>query len=301
VIAMQISTNAFYDTAAKRISTMSAQAQTLQTEIATGKKYQSPSQNPVLAQQIAEFDRKDADAAVYKTNLDLAGSLLSQADGTLDSIKAQLNHALEIAVQARNDTQTDASRKILGNELQSVVGALVGLANTRNLSGQPLFGTASSTAAVTDNGDGTFTFAPTDVTAVPIADGQTVEATESAKRIFDIGGGKDTLSMLTSLATALQAGGNIGQAISDSIDGLTKANDQVALVQSSVGARGARVDLQTTLQTNASTERASLRSSLEETDVPDTIVKLQQLMTALSASQASFSKLSSLSLFDYIK
>ena len=70
-----------------------------------------PSDDPAGAQQLAELDRRDADAAVYGTNLTLASSLLDQADGVLKQITAQLTRATELATQAATGTQTDAARK----------------------------------------------------------------------------------------------------------------------------------------------------------------------------------------------
>ncbi|WP_267395464.1 MULTISPECIES: flagellin [unclassified Sphingomonas] len=300
---MQISTSLFYDSTSRRLSAMTEKATLLQTQIATGKKVINASDDPAAAQQIAELNRKDADAAVYGTNLTTADSLLTQADSVLGQINTQLQRAVELTTQAATGTQTDASRKLIGTELSSIVDSIVSLANTKNVRGQPLFGTPDGTAAVTrDATTGAISYATTNVSEIPIADGQTVQATESASRIFDIGGGKDTLTMLSTLAAALTDGGaGASDTISSSLDDLTKATDQVANVQASVGARAARVDLQQTLLTTANTDREDLRSSLEDVDVTDAVVQLQQMMTALSATQASFSKLSSLSLFDYIK
>lgn len=300
---MQISTSLFYANASSRFSKMSERASELQTQISTGKKILKPSDDPAAAQQLAEFDRKDADAAVYGTNITLAGSLLDQADGVLSQISTQLTRATELATQAANGTQTDATRKIIATELNSIVGSLVGLANTKNVRGQPLFGSASGGLAVVDNKDGTFTFPPdVQVSEVPIADGQSVQATESAKRIFSLAGGSDnTLAMLSKLATTLNAGGDVSATVSSALDQIGQAVNQVADVSASVGARGARVDLQQQLLVTANTDRSELRGKLEQVDMTDAVVQLQQMMTALSASQASFSKLSSLSLFDYIK
>jgi flagellar hook-associated protein 3 FlgL len=300
---MQISTSLFYANASSRFSKMNERASELQTQISTGKKIIKPSDDPAAAQQLAEFDRKDADAAVFSTNITLAGSLLDQADGVLTQISTQLTRATELATQAANGTQTDATRKIIATELNSIVGSLVGLANTKNVRGQPLFGSASGGLAVVDNKDGTFTFPPeVQVSEVPIADGQSVQATESAKRIFSLAGGNDnTLAMLSKLAAALNAGGDVSTTVSSSLDQIGQAVNQVADVSASVGARGARVDLQQQLLVTANTDRSELRGKLEQVDITDAVVQLQQMMTALSASQASFSKLSSLSLFDYIK
>lgn len=298
---MQISTSLFYDTAATRMSQMNQRASVLQTQIATGKKIQQASDDPNAASQIAELDRKDADAAVYGTNLTMAGSLLDQASSVISQINTQLTRATELATQAGNGTQTDASRQSIGVELKSIVDAIVGLANSTNVRGQPLFGTPGGTQAVTANADGSYAYATTNVSEVPIADGQTVQATESATRLFKMANGKDTLSVLSNLASALQTGGDVSDTVSSALTDLKAGIDQVANVQASVGARGARVDLQQQLLTTANTDRADLRQKLESVDTTQAIVELQQMMTALSATQASFSKLSNLSLFDYLK
>lgn len=300
-MGLQISTSSFYDSNAKRLTAMSARAQTLQTEIATGKRITAPSQDPAVAQQLAELTRKDSDAAAYGQNMTLAGSLLTQADGVLGQINTQLQRAVELATQAATGTQTAETRKIIGTEIDSIVGAITGLANTRNVRGQPLFGTPDGTPAVQQNADGSFTYAPIKVSEVPIADGQTVQATESATRIFTQANGTDTLKMLSDLATALKDNATDGSAAHDALDAITAATDQVSVVQASVGARSARIELQQNLATSANADRSDLRSKLEDTDVTSAMIELQQLMTALSATQASFSKLSSLSLFDYLK
>ncbi|MFS0772269.1 flagellar hook-associated protein 3 [Sphingomonas sp. 1P08PE] len=299
---MQVSTTAFFNDTAKRLGAMNARAQTLQTEIATGKKIQTPSDAPGVSQQLAEIARKDADSAVFADNLKIAGSLLSQSDGVIKQINTQLTRAKELATSAATGTQSPADRKILGVELQSVLDSIVGLANVSNIRGEPLFGTVGGQKAVTADGNGGYTYAATDVTEVPIAQGQTVRATESAASLFKLPDGTDVLATLGALATALQANGTGAQdTASDSLDTIQSGLDQLSDVQASVGARGARVELQQGLIQTADTDRAALRSQLEDTDITQAIVELQQMMTALSATQASFSKLAQLSLFDYIR
>ena len=298
---MQISTTLFYDMASKRMSTLTDRANVLQTQIATGKKVQSASEDAALAQQVAEFDRKDADTTVYQTNLNLAGSLLNQADGVLGNMSSQMQRAKELAIQAANGTQTSESRKQIGVELASIVDSLVSLANTKNLRGQPLFGTEEGKQAVMrDPVTGAFSFLDPKVSPVPIGDGQTMQATEKASNIFAVDpvSGANTLAMLSALADTLAAG---DPPSGTALDDITTASDKIAYVQASVGARGARVELQQNQLTTASNDRAELRSSVEDVDVTTSIAELQKIMTVLSATQASFSKLSGLSLFDYLR
>lgn len=298
---MQISTNLFYDSSAKRMTSLGDRATLLQTQISTGKKIQMPSEDPVLSQQTAEFDRLDADAAVYSTNMTLAAAQLDQTDSTLAQISSQIQRALELATQAASGTQSGSTRAIIGNELKSIASALEGLANTADVRGQPLFGTPDTVKAVTRNPDGSYKYEATNVSEVPIAAGQSVQATESAARVFTWGNGKDTLGVISSLADALTTGTNVDAVTKASLADLNDAVDQVSTVRASVGARAARVDLQQSLQKTASTDRAALRSKVEDVDVTSAIAELQKTMTVLSATQASFTKLASLSLFDYLK
>ena len=53
------------------------------------------------------------------------------------------------------------------------------------------------------------------------------------------------------------------------------------------------------IETN--TDREELRSSLEDVDVTAAITELQKTMTILNATQSSFAKMASLSLFNYLR
>jgi flagellar hook-associated protein 3 FlgL len=106
---------------------------------------------------------------------------------------------------------------------------------------------------------------------------------------------------LSDYITALDAGGDISDASATAIDGLNASQSQVSNVQGSVGARAARLDIVSSQATDAAAARESDRTELEDTDLSAAITELQKQMTILSATQASFSKLSSLSLFTYLR
>jgi flagellar hook-associated protein 3 FlgL len=297
---MQIPTNAFYDRAAQSMRGLTQQADALQTQISTGKKLSAPSQDPAAYQRLATLKRDGADATAFGTNLSLAGSLLSSADTALTSVNDQLQRATELTLQAKTGTQNDASRQAIADELDQIVSSLAALGNTKDSRGQPLFGGADGGAAVTQAADGSYSFAQTPLTAVPIGDGQTVQATETAGRVFKAGG-TDILTAISSFSSALKAGGDIGAAATTALTTLQTSSDQVTTIQASLGARAARVDLATSQQTSAATDRESIRSGLEDTDVTTAITQLQKTMTILSATQASFTKLANLTLFNYLK
>ena len=304
---MQIGTSHFYDTGASQLSKLSVQADTLNTQIATGKKISAPSQDVIAYNRLSGIKQANADATAYGSNVSLAQSLLQQSDTTLTAIGTQLQRAAELTTQAANGTLSDANRKTIAIELQSIRDDLVNLAGTSDARGQPLFGATSGGAAVTQASDGTVSFGGTgELPAVPVADGVDVRATDSAARVFGNipvsgGGTTDVFAVLGSLISALNAGGNVSAATGAAADGLKGAITQVANVQGSVGARAARLDIVSSQATDAAAARETDRTGLEDTDISTTITQLQKTMTVLQATQASFTKLGQLSLFDYLR
>lgn len=297
-----LSTGLFYGRAKAAMGGIEARATQLQTQIATGKRLETASDNSVAYERLQRIARATTDAGSYGPNLDLSASLLQQTDSTLDSVATQVGRAQELVMKARNGTLDATARKALGAELSTILDSVLQLANTTDTRGQPLFGGADGAAAVTRGADNRFTYSTGTPSAIPVADGQAIQSTESAERIFDLGGGKDMLSVLAALAGRLEIGASLDDDEgAQAIDDLAAASDQIAGVRGSVGARAARVDLVQAQATALAADRELERSGLEDTDLTAAITELQQQMTVLSATQASFSKLSSLSLFDYLR
>ena len=304
---MQIGTNQFYTKNATQLGKLATQADTINTQIATGKKISAPSQDVVAYNRLSAIKQTNADSKAYASNVSLAQSLLQQSDTTLTSIGNQLQRAAELTTQAANGTLNDANRKTIAIELQSIRDDLVSLAGTTDARGQPLFGTASGGAAVVQAADGTVSFGGTgEISAIPVADGTDIQATDSAQRVFGnlpdgSGGTTDVFAVLSSLISALNAGGNVSAATGAAADGLKAAVTQVSNVQGSVGARAARLDIVASQATDAAAARETDRVGLEDTDISTAITELQKTMTVLQATQASFTKLGQLSLFDYLR
>ena len=303
---MQISTNQFYNSSNAMMSSLTEQADKLQTQISTTKRLQAPSDDVVAYQQLQSISRATANDAAYKTNMGTAQSLLDQSDSTLSSITSQIQRAQELTVEANNEALSDSDRQAISTELKSITQSLAQLANTQDSRGQALFGGSQGGNPVTINADGTVTINDTgQPAAIPIGDNQTMVPTETAQSVFGgvqtSSGTTDLFSILTNLTTALDAGGSPTAAASAAGDALKASLNQVSDNQASIGARSARLTLVTNAMTDMAATRETQRSSLEDTDVTQAITDLQKTMTVLQATQASFTKLTSLSLFDYLK
>lgn len=298
---MKVSTSQFYDRATTAMGRLSSQSDKLLTQISTTKRLAAPSDDSAAYSQLRGLARDTANAKVDGTNLDVAASVLAQADTTLSGIAGQIQAASEAAIRARSGTNDATSLSAIAAQIDAIRDQLVSLGNTTDSRGQPLFGGADGGAAVTKNADGTYTFASTTPSAIPTGNGQSVQPSENATRIFKRGAG-DLLTTLDTLSAALRAGGaGMDAAAATAVTELQAAGTQALTVQASLGARATRVELEQNALTQSGVDREAARSALEDTDVAAAITELQKTMTVLSATQASFTKLQGLSLFDYLR
>ncbi|UZK65308.1 flagellar hook-associated protein FlgL [Sphingomonas sp. M1-B02] len=298
---MRIATSQMYNRPASMMTRLTAEADSIQMQIATGNKLLNPSDNPGAYLRLQGLKQRTADDGAYAANIGMAQGLLAQTDTTLDGVEAQLQRALELTTQASNGTLSDTNRAAIGKELDSIRDALFGLANTKDVRGQPLFGGASGDVAYVRATDGTISFAGTgEPSAIPIGEGATIQGTVTGVAAF-AAGGSDMFAVLASFATALQAGGDVKAAADSAMTGIKASLESVTLARASGGARAARLELDSDRLIAAGEAREDVRSGLEDTDVTVAVTQLQKTLTILQATQASFSKLSSLTLFDYLR
>lgn len=295
-----VSTRSYFDRSNSAMAGLTQQAEKLQQQISTGKKLQSPSDDPVAYQRLQALKLAGADENAYGANIKIAQATLAQADTQLTEIATQIQQVTERALRGANGSLSAADRKSIATELNTMLETIVAAINVKDARGLPLFGGTDGTVAATIATDGTgkITFAAGKQTAIPIGDDQAVLPSVDAGEVLKIGNGRDIGQVLTALITSLDAG--TAPTDADRAD-LALLAEQVTQAQTSVGARGARVDLQAGYYTQAATQREDTRSALEDVDATKAITDLQRTMTVLQATQASFSKLSQLSLFDYIR
>lgn len=296
---MQLSTSLFYDRASKAMGTLSGRADTLQTQIATGKRLNAPSDDSVAYTRLRTIARAGADAKIATQNLDLAAASLASADSTLGAVTNQIQRASELASRARNGSLDPAGRQAIAAELDGILDQLVALGNSADARGQPLFGGADGGAAVTRTGN-SFAFATTLPSAIPTDGGQSIQPGDTAARLF-AGAGGDTLASIADFVAVLRGTGSVDAAAATAVTALAAGDERVATVRASLGARAARVELDQATVKQAGIDREALRSGLEDADITTTIAELQKTMTILSATQASFTKLQGLNLFDYLR
>jgi flagellar hook-associated protein 3 FlgL len=291
---MRVATSQMFDRPASLMTSLTQKADQLQTSISTNTRIATASDDPNGWVQLQGLGRADADGKVYGANVKLAQGVLAQTDTTLGDAGTQLQKVQELALQASNGTLSASDRVAAGASIQSAMDELLSLANTTDVRGQPLFGGADGAAPYIKNSDGSVSYAGSgDASPIPIGDKDSVVTNVSGDKVFG-----DMFAALKTLSDALQSGNAVP---AGTLDKLQDASDSVSAAQASAGARAARVDLVSDRLTTDKAGRDETRVALDQPDIAATVVELQKTLTILQATQASFTKLSSMSVFDYLK
>src|SRR5690606_23695188 len=126
-----------------------------QNQVTTGKRINTPSDDPVAAARIAALDASLTRLDQYRANAQLARNQLGLEEEALASAIDNLQRVREIAVQANNAPLADGDRAALATELRAQRDSLLALANATGASGNYLFagyGEKTQPFAVAANG-----------------------------------------------------------------------------------------------------------------------------------------------------
>lgn len=300
-----VSTSAFYDRSNQDLTALRARADALQAAIGSGQRLTAGSDDPVAAARMRTLSRADSFAAIDKTAAARASSDLTLTDQALSSFADSLIRVQELATQAANGVLTAGQRAGIATELDQIRDGMVRLANTRDSAGHALFGgdTPGDAYALDASGNPLYIGTAT-ASDLPLGDGQSVTRGMTGPEFLnftDAGSPTDLFAVVKNLSDALKgAAADPAQSARDALGALDSGLETITTRQTVVGARLNWIDLNTERATQMGELRAGEEADVGGTDMALAISQLQQTMTVLEASQASFARLSSLSLFDML-
>ena len=313
---MQISTNYLFERSTERMGLMQNDLAKSQAQIASRKQVLNPSDAPDQAAAIARLKsvirRQDSYAVTINTTqarLEVESSVLESANSVLIRIK-------ELALQANSGTQSPVSRQAIASEMKGLRNHLLSLANTQDTNGNYMFsGSQTHTEAFATQSDGSVVYQG-DQTRMSVEVGEQRKITINRP-------GSDAFVRVLRGSGAEVIGIGFFQAIDDLTDAVWDGpgsmstadrnnlirglNEIDALHTGVILAQGdGGTNMQVLEQQSATLDSTKLNlqtalSDIEDLDYASAITKMQQQLLSLEAAQASFAKISQLSLFNYIK
>jgi flagellar hook-associated protein 3 FlgL len=137
---MRISTQQLFSRGMDNILDANKQLQKTQLQISTGRRVLTPADDPVAATRILQINQNLNLVDQYQRNIDLTQNRLDLEDGLLGSTGDILQRLRELAVQAGDGSQNADDKKFVAAEVEQRLGQLVGILNSKDPSGEYIFG-----------------------------------------------------------------------------------------------------------------------------------------------------------------
>jgi len=309
---MKISTQLLFDRAAEQMSLVQNKLADSQAHLAQGKQILKPSDAPDQAAVVQRLKTVMSRQESFLSSMVTLRSRLENEDTTLKSASDLLVRAKEIAVHAANDTLSPINRRALGKEMQAVRDQLLSLANSKDNNGSFLFAGSRSTKPAFDapapgespvyKGDQTkMTVMVGEQRSIPTNRTGT-DAFVSLNRPGPTEGtvqGVSFFKVMDDLVAGINSSN--GAAMQRGVDEMTSLLNGMSLAHADIGTDMNVVEQQTGVIEDTILNLKTNLSTVEDLDYAAAITKMNQQLLSLEAAQSSFSKISQLSLFNYLK
>ena len=156
---MRVSTHDMQRQAVNTLLSQQYELNRLQHQLATGERFSNPSEDPIAAVSVLDYDESLKTTKQYMLNANVAKTRLDITEISLGDFNEKLQRARQLTVQSANDTVNNQDRKIIAQELRLIRDGLVELANSKDPDGEYLFaGYQGRTVPFVLNADGEFVY-----------------------------------------------------------------------------------------------------------------------------------------------
>jgi flagellar hook-associated protein 3 FlgL len=137
---MRVATANSYDTTVNTLNRRQAELSELQDRIATGKRVQRASDDPVAAVMAEAAQNRLSRAQVDQRSVETSRTSLSQAESALGNAGELIQDVRELFLKAGNATYGSREFQSIAQEIEGLRERLLGVANQKDSAGRTLFG-----------------------------------------------------------------------------------------------------------------------------------------------------------------
>ena len=287
---MRITTSLQYQNLTSNIESSLETLNTTQSQISSGKKLQTFSDDAAGASQSLVLRSALGDNAQYQRDASAATAFLTASEGALSSATSVLQSARQIALAGANSTQTPDSLAALGDQVDGAIQQLTQAANTQS-GGRYLFGGTKTTtppydAAQTYQGN-------TGAINSTLGPNASVQINTDGAAAFG-----PAFTALQNLKTHLAAGD--ATAISGDIGAVDTALSALTTASATAGSKANQASAATQQLTRAQSDYQTSISNIEDVDLAQAYVQLQSATNIYQASLSVTAKASQYSLADFL-
>jgi flagellar hook-associated protein 3 FlgL len=268
-----------------------------QQQLATGKKINRPSDNPVTAVRSMYYQTTLNEIDQYKRNVSDGSNWLQATDEGLDQVTQVIQRVRELTVQASNSNDQNAKNAIVA-EISQLKDQLGQVANTE-LAGKYIF-------AGTDNKqppyDATVTapnnpFTNTNGQSInyQVGKGSSVPINITGVSIFNYNGGM--FKLLDNVMSDIQSGNNP----TNQLNNIDAQIDNVLTNRSELGARMNRMDLSSSRLDGLEQSATNILANEEDVDIPEAYTRFSEQQNVYRSALSVGARIIQPSLVDFLR
>lgn len=203
----------------------------------------------------------------------------------------------ELAVQAGNDTLSAGDRDVIGAEIKALRSELLNLANTQDLNGNYIFsGTKVESPAFVEDVNGVISYnGDYSRFEINVSDVRRMSINTLGPEVFSTA----DFAALDNLVSKLTA--DDGNGIRESLTSLNQISDKLTTTYGTMAGRFSAIESQRVIIEDTELRLEELLLREEDLDYATAVTELTQESVALQALQASFARMTQLSLFNFIR
>ena len=294
---MRISTAQYYRVNAEQMQARQNKVAESQAKLGSGKQILHPSEDPAKADLISRLEGARELQGVYKKNIDAAETRLTSEETVLTSMTQIMQRITELTIQAGNDTLGVADREVIGAEIRAMRDELLNLANTQDLNGNYIFsGNKVESPAFVEDALGVVSYnGDYGRLELNVSDVRRMTINTLGPELFSADDFADLDALVADLMT------DDGDGIRASLPNLHAINERLTTSYGTMAGRIVAIETQRAVAEDTELRLDQLLQRDDDLDYATAVTELTQESVALQALQASFAKLSQLSLFNYIR
>lgn len=156
---MRVSTIQQFNVALTRILDLQGNAAKFQSQLASGKRINAPSDDPVAASQLVRIDERVNNVDQFNRNADFATLRLNQQESAIAGVGDALQRVRELTIRGKTTSLSAEDRRFISQEVRQRAEEVFDLANSRNASGEFIFsGSKVNTQAFSRSASGSVNY-----------------------------------------------------------------------------------------------------------------------------------------------
>lgn len=305
---MRLSTTSIFENGKSKIQSLQLEQVKLQTQISTGKRVNTPADDPIASSRILSLQQAQSVNTQYASNRDTANAQLSGTEVVLSNVTDLMLNIQSTVVGAGNPSLSDVDRRAVAVELSQSLDQLIGLANSKDAVGNYMFsGYRTGTIPYVKNVAGGYDYqGDTNRVALQVSESRQMEVTQTGPNVFQAGG-NDIFQQLTDFIAIMNTpvatpadNAALNASIQTTIGGMKTGLDNILAARADFGAKLKEIDSLDATGLSSDIVFKQNISDLEDLDYTVALSDLAKNQIIMEAAQKSFVKTTGMSLFDLI-